>query len=703
MNDPNREELISAYLDGELSAEEQAHVERLLAESPELRRWCDELKGMRTRLQALPRRQLGTDFAAAIAARAKQAQEEAASSAALSAAAFSPAPKPVAQPVAKPAAMKPAATKPTATKPKKDEPEISPSRWPFANVSPRMLFWPLAALAAALLLMFAVPQSGEPIAELQDSEKRDDFDRTTVTSNTQETGSGREGSQTLSRDEELYAKNETANGRKFNKTRGLDHSESAEPDMGGTVDPQSVPLRYGFGSNKQSNGIIDRLSSVEGREGLIIVEVVVPETRWDEKSFTRAMAGKNITLKDSSDFFAAMGDHAHDALSPQTHPRQLEDQVERTKLQKDEVNSLKAVAETFRRRRTDTDGDWYLVTAPPENLAMLFDDLRADGNRVQVIDGEANREGTPEFRSNTDGRVAGGEVKGIETKESGQIAPLDGIELKEESKGAEKAPEPTARPAPAVAGNSSPPPPPLPAPADAPPESKPELPKPLKAENTPAGPGAAPEPTVGGQPAPGPAIPSPAATDAPTQPEEKKQPVRNDPRPALDDVTKLETFSEKSVKDLDELEGIRGGWALRLRDFRSSGQLGLRGGSEGDKKLELLREPDAEAKPEAVVGSRLSIVKDSAETKPGETAPKPTAKSEPNSQANSPDGGSSPAGSAFDDRFHHSYDYRKKKDAKPIRVVVVFRREAAAIPARPPVGSPVPANPVNSAGSKEAP
>ena len=43
MNDPSENELLSAYLDGELTADERAEVERLLAANPAAREALDEL------------------------------------------------------------------------------------------------------------------------------------------------------------------------------------------------------------------------------------------------------------------------------------------------------------------------------------------------------------------------------------------------------------------------------------------------------------------------------------------------------------------------------------------------------------------------------------------------------------------------------------------------------------------------------------
>ncbi len=62
MNAIPQGELIGAYLDGELTAEERARVERLLAESPECRQLLDDLRAVRESLQSLPRLTLEADF-----------------------------------------------------------------------------------------------------------------------------------------------------------------------------------------------------------------------------------------------------------------------------------------------------------------------------------------------------------------------------------------------------------------------------------------------------------------------------------------------------------------------------------------------------------------------------------------------------------------------------------------------------------------
>jgi negative regulator of sigma E activity len=66
------DELLSAYLDGELTADEQARAERLLADDAQARRTFEELRGLRSSLQDLPRKGLPDDFAERVLQAARQ-------------------------------------------------------------------------------------------------------------------------------------------------------------------------------------------------------------------------------------------------------------------------------------------------------------------------------------------------------------------------------------------------------------------------------------------------------------------------------------------------------------------------------------------------------------------------------------------------------------------------------------------------------
>ena len=59
-------ELFSAYLDGELTAAEQAQVEQLLSASPAARQLMDELRGVSSTLQSLPQEKVGEDLSARV-------------------------------------------------------------------------------------------------------------------------------------------------------------------------------------------------------------------------------------------------------------------------------------------------------------------------------------------------------------------------------------------------------------------------------------------------------------------------------------------------------------------------------------------------------------------------------------------------------------------------------------------------------------
>jgi len=66
------DELLSAYLDDELSAEQRAEAKRLTAERPEMRRLLEELRGVRESLHALPSYRLENDFQAGVLRRAER-------------------------------------------------------------------------------------------------------------------------------------------------------------------------------------------------------------------------------------------------------------------------------------------------------------------------------------------------------------------------------------------------------------------------------------------------------------------------------------------------------------------------------------------------------------------------------------------------------------------------------------------------------
>ena len=66
MNSIPDDELLSAYLDGELSDEERARAEQMLAEQPESRQLLDDLRAIKSSFEGLPRHRLEADFSARV-------------------------------------------------------------------------------------------------------------------------------------------------------------------------------------------------------------------------------------------------------------------------------------------------------------------------------------------------------------------------------------------------------------------------------------------------------------------------------------------------------------------------------------------------------------------------------------------------------------------------------------------------------------
>src|SRR3977135_4293372 len=72
MSHEPQDELISAYLDGELAPDQQAKVKKLLAERSEYRQLYEELLALRSAFQALPQYQVGEDLSRRVIQRAEQ-------------------------------------------------------------------------------------------------------------------------------------------------------------------------------------------------------------------------------------------------------------------------------------------------------------------------------------------------------------------------------------------------------------------------------------------------------------------------------------------------------------------------------------------------------------------------------------------------------------------------------------------------------
>lgn len=126
MLDLPENELFSAYIDGELTADEQAEVEQILNDNPEAQQLVDELRSLSHSLQSLPAYKLDQDLAARVL---RQAEQEM-----------------LGQPSALPATPLPRFHN-------VDVPEAEPTSWARRLLRPRNFVWSAVAIAVAVLLM----------------------------------------------------------------------------------------------------------------------------------------------------------------------------------------------------------------------------------------------------------------------------------------------------------------------------------------------------------------------------------------------------------------------------------------------------------------------------------------------------------------------------------------------------------------------
>lgn len=139
------EELISAYLDGELTAPEQAQVEQALAADARLRQMHDDLRALRGSLQSLPQHKLDAHFAERVLLAAKRAQESQQAHPAVPAS------------TSKPHEPEVILTSHHGKATSVELAQHEPMAW-------RVVVWSIASLAAVVMVMLFLPKSTE-IAE----------------------------------------------------------------------------------------------------------------------------------------------------------------------------------------------------------------------------------------------------------------------------------------------------------------------------------------------------------------------------------------------------------------------------------------------------------------------------------------------------------------------------------------------------------
>jgi anti-sigma factor RsiW len=136
MNHLPENELLSAYLDGELTAEEQARVEQWLAGSPAARQLLEEMRALSATLQSLPAAKIEESLSQRVLRAAERRM------------------------LTEPAPLEPSAPEPSAPQPA----SLSIGR---RLLQPRLWLWPAAALAVGLALWIGGPETGPNQASRQ--------------------------------------------------------------------------------------------------------------------------------------------------------------------------------------------------------------------------------------------------------------------------------------------------------------------------------------------------------------------------------------------------------------------------------------------------------------------------------------------------------------------------------------------------------
>lgn len=141
MSDLQENELISAYLDGELSGEERARVEQLLATNADARQLVDELRALSTTLQSLPAQKVGESLSDRVMRIAER--------------------RTLAGSVVK-------TDEDTSADKEAHRPVRARTDWPRAFrrlAQPRTILWPAAAVAVAVVIMLSNRRGAEPQLE----------------------------------------------------------------------------------------------------------------------------------------------------------------------------------------------------------------------------------------------------------------------------------------------------------------------------------------------------------------------------------------------------------------------------------------------------------------------------------------------------------------------------------------------------------
>jgi len=325
-----REELISAFLDGELAPQERAQVEKWLAESPELRQLHDELAALGGSLRSLPRHQLGRNLSEIVLRRAERA------------------------------VLGDNTERPIAGK---VGPSALASSWWSRGAGWRRLVWPAVAVAAALVIMFFT--SDERSLERQVAQAPKDQGSIAARDHGAAAPAVAD-SQPAQRTDE-YATDKTAvEQRHARQAKPGDVQMLARP-VAGLAPAESSPAAAGAPAPKSEavGGARSRAKSVEPLREAIVCDVT-PEF-LQAKSFEKLLAELNM-------------------VAPVVEPaRPLNVAV--AEVEDQPAPAAKAVEPSAARLRQS-----YVVEATDEQMARLVAQLRKNTTHVKKISDERRLE-----------------------------------------------------------------------------------------------------------------------------------------------------------------------------------------------------------------------------------------------------------------------------------------------------------------------
>lgn len=342
MNDLPNETWTSAYLDGELTAEQRAAFEAWLADHPDAQQLLDELRSAGDALRSLPRESLGPEFAAAVLRQAERAV--------------------LLPPTGgdnRPAVL------PARSIGQPPDVRFDWGRWS------RPLLWSAIATAAALLIVVFSPKQHE---------------EGMIATSTEPGFMGRELTEGTPRAGEAGADTPAVTGEYLAEARREAVRLSKEPAAAAVVDSSHLDAATGS-SRLAKGGGIPEAPEIAARSpldrNLIVVCEMTPQA-VQHQYFTQVLAKNAVAVENISSHL--QGDRAADALAakesrpvakevPGSQPRKAgrEDETDRT------------AADGYFAAEEVPQQTVYLVEASPQQLVNVLAELQNDRREVLAI------------------------------------------------------------------------------------------------------------------------------------------------------------------------------------------------------------------------------------------------------------------------------------------------------------------------------